>query len=198
MLINNLAKLSRSSRNAGSASLIIIGALAMYNWIVAPHTAYLAAAQQHEVVVATVARKNEHITKMVEIKRKKLEELREQSAHLLSTIFTADKATEFFSDLQAISEQSGCTVHSLNFVGNTPDYKSGHLEDSAGVVDKSAILSVIGGYSDIIKLFERLQMRSEKVWIDSVRMQTVDRRSANPQCDITLRIHTIPSKESTL
>jgi hypothetical protein len=198
MLINNVAKLSRSSRNAASASLIIITALAMYNWIVAPHTAYLIAAQQHEVVVATVARKNEHITKMVAIKRKKLEELREQSAHLLSTIFTAAKATEFFSDLQVISEQSGCTVHSLSFVGNTSELKSGHLEDSAGVVDRSAILSVIGGYSDIIKLFERLQMRSEKVWIDSVRMQTVDRRSANPQCDITLRIHTIPSKESTL
>ncbi|MHC4356872.1 MAG: hypothetical protein ACYS0H_29585, partial [Planctomycetota bacterium] len=60
MLINSLAKLSRSSRNAASASLILIAALAMYNWIVAPHTAYLVAAQQHEVVVATVARKNEH------------------------------------------------------------------------------------------------------------------------------------------
>jgi hypothetical protein len=198
MLINSLAKLSRSSRNAASASLIVIAALAMYNWIVAPHTTYLTAAQQHEVVVATVARKNEHITKMVELKRKKLEKLREQSAHLLSTIFTADKATEFFSDLQAISEQSGCTVHSLSFVSNTSELKSGHLEDSTGVADKSAVLSVIGGYSDIIKLFERLQMRSEKVWIDSVRMQTVDRRSANPRCDITLRIHTIPNKESTL
>jgi hypothetical protein len=188
MLINNLAKLSRSSRNAASASLILIAALAMYNWI----------AQQHEVVVATVARKNEHITKMVEIKRKKLEKLREQSAHLLSTIFTADKATEFFSDLQAISEQSGCTVHSLNFVSNTSELKSGRAEDDTGVVDRGAVLSIIGEYKNIIKLLERLQMRSEKVWIESVRMQTVDRRSANPRCDITLRIHAIPNKESTL
>ena len=147
---------------------------------------------------ATVARKNEHITKMVEVKRKKLDKLREQSAHLLSTIFTADKATEFFSDLQAISEQSGCTVHSLSIERNTSELKSGRLEDSTGGGDKSAILSVIGGYGDIIKLLERLQMRSEKVWIDSVRMQTVDRRSANPRCDITLRIYTIPNKESAL
>jgi hypothetical protein len=198
MLINNLAKLSRSSRNAASASLILIAALAMYNWIVAPHTTYLVAAQQHEVVVATVARKNEHITKMVEIKRKKLEKLREQSAHLLSTIFTADKTTEFFSDLQAISEQSGCIVHSLNFVSNTSELKPGRGEDNTGVVDRGAVLSIIGEYKNIIKLLERLQMRSEKVWIDSVRMQTVDRRSANPRCDIALRIHTIRNKESAL
>jgi len=196
MLINNLAKLNRSSRSAASASLILIAALAMYNWMVAPHAAYLMAAQQHRTVVATVARKNEHIGKIVAIKKKKLEKLREQSSQLLSTIFTADKATQFFSDLQVISEQAGCSVCSLNFISKTSEFNTGRAEDDAGVVDRRAVLSVIGEYKDIIRLLERLQRRSEKVLVDSVRIQTVDYRSANPRCDITLRIHTIANKES--
>jgi hypothetical protein len=198
MLVNNLAKLSRSSRNAGAGSLILIAAFAMYNWIVAPHADYLAAAQRHEWAVSTVARKNEHISKLVQIKRAKLKKLREQSSQLMNTLFTTDKAKEFFEDLQAISEQSGCTVYSLNFINKASDSHAVHPADNSGVADRSAILSVIGSYENIIKLLERLQMRSEQVWIDSMRMQTLDYRSANPRCDITLRIHTIQDKESAL
>lgn len=196
MLVNNLAKLSRSSRNAGSASVILVATFALYNWVVAPHAEYLSAAQRHERAVTTVARKSDHISKLIQIKRAKLRKLREQSSQFMDTLFTADKAKEFFEDLQAISEQSGCAVYSLNFVNKASDPHTVNSADDCGVVDKSAILSVIGSYEKVIKLLERLQRRSEKVWIDSIRMQKPDPRSANPRCDITLRIHTIQDKES--
>jgi len=106
MLVDNLAKLSRSSRNAVSASLILIAALAMYNWIVAPRAKYLSAAQRYELVMDNMVKKNKTIDNRVNIKKKKLQELREQSAQLQSTLFTFDQAREFFSDLQAISEQT--------------------------------------------------------------------------------------------
>ena len=199
MLVNNLTKLSRSSRNAVSASLILIAALAMYNWIVAPRTNYLLAAQRYEFVMENVVKINTSIGNKVETKKKKLQELREQSAQLQSTLFTPDQAREFFSDLQAISEETGCIVYSVNLITNkTSPYKDGQLHDTAGIVTKSAVLSVVGVYKNITKLIERLQSRTQKVWIDSVKVQALNNNSDRPRCDITITICALTDKEPAL
>lgn len=199
MLVDNLTKLSRSSRNAVSASLILIAALAMYNWIVAPRTNYLLAAQRYEFVMENVVKKNKTIDNRVNIRKKKLQELREQSAQLQSTLFTSDQAREFFSDLQAISEETGCIVYSVNLITNKQNpNKNGQLQDTAGIVTKSAVLSVVGVYRNITKLIERLQSRTQKVWIDSVKVQALNNNSDRPRCDITITICVLTDKEPAL
>ena len=199
MLVDNLTKLSHSSRNAVSASLILIAALAMYNWIVAPRTNYLLAAQRYEFAMDNVVKKNKTIDNRVEVKKKKLQELLEQSAQLQSTLFTFDQAREFFSDLQAISEQTGCIVYSVNLITNNPSpIKDGQLQDTAGIVTKSAVLSVVGVYKNITKLIERLQSRTQKVWIDSVKVQALNNSSDRPRCDITITICALTDKEPAL
>ncbi len=199
MLVDNLTKLSRSSRNAVSASLILIAALAMYNWIVAPRTNYLLAAQRYEFVMENVVKKNKTIDNRVNIRKKKLQELREQSAQLQSTLFTPDQAREFFSDLQAISEETGCIVYSVNLITNKQNpNKDGQLQDTAGIVTKSAVLSVVGVYRNITKLIERLQSRTQKVWIDSVKVQALNNNSDRPRCDIAITICALTDKEPAL
>lgn len=199
MLVDNLTKLSRSSRNAVSASLILIAALAMYNWIVAPRTNYLLASQRYEYVMENVVKKNKTIDNRVNIRKKKLQELREQSAQLQSTLFTSDQAREFFSDLQAISEETGCIVYSVNLITNKQNpNKNGQLQDTAGIVTKSAVLSVVGVYRNITKLIERLQSRTQKVWIDSVKVQALNNNSDRPRCDITITICVLTDKEPAL
>lgn len=199
MLVDNLTKLSRSSRNAVSASLILIAALAMYNWIVAPRTNYLLASQRYEYVMENVVKKNKTIDNRVNIRKKKLQELREQSAQLQSTLFTSDQAREFFSDLQAISEETGCIVYSVNLITNKQNpNKDGQLQDTAGIVTKSAVLSVVGVYRNITKLIERLQSRTQKVWIDSVKVQALNNNSDRPRCDITITICVLTDKEPAL
>ena len=196
MLIRTLAKLNRSSRTAFSAAVLAITAIALYNWIVSPHAAYLFAAQQYEAAMSSIVSKNETISSTVEAKRQRVRELREKSARLERTLFTADKAREFFSDLQVISEQAGCVVLSLNFVPAEPGSMDARIQNTAGIAAKSASLGVAGSYESIVKLTERLQSRPEKVWIDSVRMQPLDHRSANPRCDITITVHTLEEKET--
>jgi len=199
MLVDNLTKLSRSSRNAVSGSLILIAAIAMYNWIVAPRANYLLAAQRYEFAMDNVVKKNKTIDNRVKVKKKKLQELREQSAQLQSTLFTFDQAREFFSDLQAISEQTGCIVYSVNLITNNPNpIKGGQLQDTAGIVTKSAVLSVVGVYKNITKLIERLQSRTQKVWIDSVKVQALNNNSDRPKCDITITICALTDKEPAL
>lgn len=199
MLVDNLAKLSRSSRNAVSASLVLIAAIAMYNWIVAPCADNLSAAQQHESAMEQVVNKNKTIVSKVKIKKKKLQELNEQSAQLQSTLFTPEQAREFFSDLQAISEGTGCIVYSINMITNKQKpNKDGQLQDTAGIVIKSAVLSVVGVYRNITKLIERLQSRTQKVWIDSVQLRTLDNSSDQARCDITITICALTDKEPAL
>jgi hypothetical protein len=199
MLVDNLTKLSRSSRNAVSASLILIAALAMYSWIVAPRTKYLSAAQHYELVMDNMVKKNKTIENRVNIKKKKLQELQEQSAQLQSTLFTSNQAREFFSDLQAISEQTGCIVYSVNLITYNPNpIKDRQLQDSAGIVTKSAVLSVVGVYKNITNLINRLQSRTQKVWIDSVKVQALNNNSDRPRCDITITICALTDKEPAL
>ena len=196
MLVRHLAKTSRSKRYAVSALLIVIALLAMYNRLIAPHAAYLSVVQGYESAMSNLINKNNVINSKVEVKRKKLQELQEKSAQLQSTLFTSDKAREFFSDLQAISEQTGCMVQSLNMIKSNPNEKQS--ENNSGIVTKSAVLSVVGLYKDIPRLIQRLQARTQKVWIDSIKVMTVEYNSDLPRCDITITICEIQNKGDTL
>jgi hypothetical protein len=204
MLVKHLVKANRPTRHAVSASLIVIALLAMYNWLVAPHLAYLSVVQGaylsvvqgYESVMTNLVNKNKLIGNKVKVKRKKLQELQDKSVQLQSTLFTSDKAREFFSDLQAISEQTGCMVHSLNMIKKYPKEKQS--EETSGIVTRSAVLSVVGLYKDIPRLIQRLQARTQKVWIDSIKVLTVEYNSDRPRCDITITICEILDKGNTL
>ncbi|MHC4535673.1 MAG: hypothetical protein ACYS6K_17120 [Planctomycetota bacterium] len=196
MLIKHLLKVNPSTRYAVSASLVVIALLAMYNWLVAPHAAYLSVAQGYESVTANLVNKNRIISSQVKVKRKKLQNLQEKSTQLQSTLFTPDKAREFFSDLQAIAEQTGCMVQSLNMIqNNTREVES---ENISGIITKSAVLSVVGLYKDIPRLIQRLQARTQKVWIDSIKVMTVEYNSDRPRCDMTITICEIQDKGDSL
>jgi hypothetical protein len=198
MSIGNLAKLNRSSQNAVFAALIVIAAVALYNWIVAPQVGYLFAAQQYESAVGKTEEKNKIIAGEVKVKTKKLEELREQFTQAQDILFTPDGAKKFFADLQTISEETGCTVRSFNLNVSKPCPGDKRSKDTLGMVADSAILNVIGQYNSIIRLAEKLQNHPQKVWIDSLKIEILDFGSAQLKCDMTITIYTIQNKEAAL
>ena len=192
MLVDNLAKIGHSRRKVTSASLIVIAALAMYKWTVMPHAASLSSARAYESVMENLGTESKVITTRVELKRRKLKELREQSTQILSLLFTSDQANEFLSDLEVISEQTGCAVHAINLLtGENAKYE--HL----GIRTKSAELSVVGSYRDITKLIRRLQDRSQKVWLDSMVLQAIDHNSDKVGCCLTLTICETMDKDNS-
>ena len=192
MLVENLAKLGGPARSATSASLIVIAALAMYKWMVTPQTAYLSAAKGYESAMGKVVEQNKNVTGQIEIKKKELQTLRENSTQLQSVLFTPEQAKEFFSDLQVISEQAGCAVNSRNLL---PD-RIAPENERLGVLTKSATLSVVGVYKDITRLLARLQARTQKVWIDSIELRVLDSSSNKAQCDLTVTICQIMDKDT--
>ena len=195
MLIDNLAKLNRSSRSAVFAALIVIAAIATYKRIVAPHATYLFAAQQYESVLGNVVKKNKVIHNTIKVKKKKLEESREQFARLKSTLFTPNEAKEFLSDLEVTAKETNCAVSSLNFGASKPVLEN---KQNKGISANRATLVVIGVYDNIIRLVEKLQMRTQGVWIDSLKMKTLDGDFTRLKCDMTITIYTIQDKEPAL
>lgn len=198
MLIDNLAKLNRSSRSAVFAALIVIAAIATYKRIVAPHVTYLFAAQQYESVLGNVVKKNKVIHNTVKVKKKKLEESREQFARLKSTLFTPNEAKEFLSDLEVTAKETDCAVYSLSFGASKPVLENKQNKDASGISANRAMLVVIGVYDNIIRLVEKLQMRTQGVWIDSLKMETLDGDFTRLKCDMTITIYTIQDKETAL
>ncbi len=192
MLIDNLANLSRSTRATVFSALIIIAAIAMYDWIVAPHVTYLSASQQYESVVNKAMEKNQAVTLEVGTKTKKLEELYQQLAESKSILFTPDRAEAFFSDLQTIAEGTGCTVNALKLVGSKPSSRK--PEDTLGITANSATLTVSGRYNSIFALVEKLQNQPKKVWLDSFEMKVTDFSSGRIECSMTITIYTIQDK----
>ena len=192
MLVDNLAKLGGSTRRASSTALIVIAAFAMYKWMVTPQAVYLSSAKGYESAVGKIMEQSKSITVQVEIKKKQLQALRENSAQLQSVLFTSVQAEEFFSDLQVISEQAGCAVHTINWVAD----KRNSVSERLGVMTRSAELSVIGNYKNMVELIKRLQNRDEKVWIDQIGVQILDADSDKARCGMTITICQIIDKDT--
>ncbi|MHC4167558.1 MAG: type 4a pilus biogenesis protein PilO [Planctomycetota bacterium] len=193
MLVENLASLGHSKRNATSASLVIIAAFAMYNWTVKPHTANLSSAKAYESITDENAKEANTIADKVETRRRMLQKLGEESSQLLDMLFTSDEAREFFSDLEAVSEQEGCPVVGINLIDN--EQKSEH--EDLGIRTRSAELKVVGSYKSITGLMNTLQTNTRRVWLDSLLMQSVDYDSDKIGCKLTITICEIIDKDTS-
>jgi len=198
MLISDFAKLNRLTQSSVFVALIVIAVVAMYKWIVTPHINCLFAAEQYDSAMDGVAQKNEDIVREIKVESKKLEKLSQQFVQCGDKLFTPDQAKELFSALQAILEDAGCTVHSLNLVASKSRDKNKQPDGAAGIAANSMMLSVSGGYTSIIRLIEGLQNHTPKVWVDSFEMELVDFGSGRLKCDMTITIYMIQSKEAVL
>ena len=195
MIIDDLAKVNSPSRRTILAVLVVIAGIAVYNWMVAPHTARLLATMNYGDSLADVAKEKDHLTAAIATQRKKLDGIRGQFAHLQSSLFTTESAKKFFSDLQAITIEEGCALHSLEFQAG--DQKSKGTSEVAGKLAKTAALGLTGEYGHIVTLLERLQKRTQKVWME-LEMEAVDDQTTQVKCVITITIYLLPSDERIL
>jgi hypothetical protein len=83
-------------------------------------------------------------------------------------LFTPAEAEKFFASAQPICKQAGCKVRSL-----LPSPKDEVFEDKTNgrITKKHAVLTILGGYQNILKAAEKLQNRPQGVWFDSVSIQ---------------------------
>lgn len=195
-MINEFAKLGRTTRFALFGVLVIIVAVVMYDRVLEPHVTYLFALRQYNCAMDDILAKNKIIESTLKISKKKLEGLTAQFAQVRGTLFTPAEAEEFFSDLQAVSVETECPIYSLNFISDESSDEIRQAEQVLGVTAKKVVLSVAGLYENVMRLLERLQSRNRKVWIEGINIEAINDEVPQVKCDITIKIYVIQNKEA--
>jgi len=198
MLSKNWTKLTPSPRNIAFAAFVLMGTIAVYNRVVAPHANYVLAAQRYESVADKLTKENQAIIDNVKIKKKKLEGLEEKLEQMRTNLFEPIEAKEFFSDIEVMSEGANCTIYSLDISQRRSALKAERSGARGYITSNHAKLSVVGSYRNIVVLMNKLQGSPRQVWIDSVSIKPISDSSEQLKCDITIVIYTTEEKGTIL
>jgi len=188
MLSEHWTKSTRSARTTFFGAFVLIGIIAVYNWIIAPHRIYLQAAQRYESTMTNLAGKNQIIGNELTTKGKELKELQEKFKQSCSRLFNPVEAGEFFSNIQTGADQVNCILSSLTFSSARP-------ETDGYITAQRATLSLLGGYENILALMHKLQDGPKQVCIDSVKINSDEQDSVQLECGMTVTIYVIHKKE---
>lgn len=193
MLSEDQIKSIYSSKNTVFSAFVVIGAIALYSWIVAPHVNYLKATQSYESVTDKLVSKGQIIKTNVKLKRKKLGQLQEDFEHIHIKLFDPVNAREFFSDIQAMIEDADCVIYYLNFPPTDSAFDIDKSQVASRITANRAVLSIGGNYKNIVTLINKLQGRSKQVWVDSISIEPVNRDFELLKCDMTIVIYVVYS-----
>ena len=186
-----------STRDAFSIALVVIGAAAMYNWILSPHVGYLRAVQRYQPVVDEMARETSLIHATLAGKRQQLQTTRRELTEIRGSLFTGVEAKAFLGDLQSFVEQTGCKVIAADFTSPSDDQAGQTREpkERPPAIASRVDLTVTGLYDQIIALLNRLQTNPKKIWVDSCRMRLSEPRSERLECRLSLTLYALFEKE---
>jgi hypothetical protein len=182
---------SASRRYALTAAPFILGAAALFNWVVSPHVGYLHAMQRLEPVMGRMAEELDAISGNLDEKLATMRTLRNELTQVRQGLFTPDEARTFLHDLQTLVEATGCVMTEADFTQE---------EDAKGVQDPNALIAieashadliVTGSYEQIVSLLRTLQQRRQKVWVDTCRLALVDPRNGRLECQLALTLYAL-------
>lgn len=195
MSVDKIIQLNRTKRRALLIALVVVAAVGLYRWILAPYGSQLLAAQKYDFSLSSVLRKARILATTLEAHKTKLEEMAAESVRLRSELFMPGEMRSFFSSLPAVAARTGCLIQSIN----TPPEQQGGLRDQptdgSGIIVKKAVVSVTGGYVNIVRFIEELQTYQRKVWIDSVRLET-GANAGKLKCQLTLTLYCVDNMET--
>ncbi len=182
--------LTTSKWNALSAALLVIGAVAMYNWTLRPHLGYLRAVQRLEPVVSETAVEKDRVCTTLDAKRLALRTLQQELVKAHAEFFTNEESKAFVRHLQSLVEETGCTVLVAVFAGDSAR-QAQEPERPVGLRASHVSLTVQGQYDQIVGLLEKLRSNRQKVWVDSCRMERSGTTAGQLKCQLALTTYTV-------
>jgi Tfp pilus assembly protein PilO len=204
MLINSLAKSSRTSRITLSAAIVGIVTVAAYNWLVSPHTKYLYAVHQYRVLAEEVTKKNQVIQVQQANRKKEIEQLQSEFDKVRTALFTPAEAKRFFGDIEAACKEMECIIYSMNFLPAQADRSAVSNQQSAGgrlaagdnpIIESSVLVNFVGDYSNIAKFLTKLTNQQKKVAVRSLKISAFSGKPSPLQCEATVTIYVVGDKE---
>lgn len=184
-----------NSRIVVLASLVVIGAIACYNWCVAPHWNNLQAAHRYESATRTLASKNHIMNAGIARHKRELAQLKEKFVQARGWAFGPAGAKDFFNGIEAAAEETGCVLSSLTF---TPTNRKSAADRPSGFLrPRHARLSVLGDYAGIIALMNEFQDRREKVLIDSISIESIGKVPGRLDCEMNVTVYVMQDEEAS-
>jgi len=180
--------LTPGQQNAVIGVLSAIGLVAVYGWAVRPHVASLHAAQQYAWATSLRLDLGESINEDITAEQRKLGAMDAERVAFSEMAFSPDEAVQFHNDLQALCQETKCSVVSLGYGSDENIARQGAQEVVSAMVVRSATLTVDAPYNNVVKLLESLSSRRRKVWIDSFKMTTPSPKSDCVVCEMTVTI----------
>ena len=196
MSVDKIIQLDRSKRRVLLSALVLIAAVALYRWILSPYSGQLLAAQRYKSTLDSAIHKAGALGTTLRAKREKAEELTAAFNRRQNELFTPGEIKGFFGSLQAIARRAGCVVQSVtSVVEDRPG--SQNPQDASGIAGKKTVITVNGGYNDILRFLRELQTYRHKIWIESFKMDTGG-NSGKLKCQVVLMLYCIERVEATL
>ncbi len=189
MIADRIRTHPRVVRHASSAAVIVIGAIALYNWVLASHVGYLHAMQKLEAAVGSIAEEKDRVGGTLKAKIGQWRSLRQELAELEDGVFTTQEAQAFLRGLLLLVEETGCTVVVADLAGHD---KTTPIEEPNAplVVDVfRPSLAVSGGADQILTLLQRLRDHRPRVWIDSCQCDFSDAEEGPLECSLGLALY---------
>ena len=184
-------------KTAFLASLMLIGAVAIYLWFVVPHRNYLKASQEYESTISTLSKKKQIIRNNLKVKKIELKELQEQFEDIQTKIFDTFQARDFFSNIEVVTKQADCKIILLEFspYKAVNETSSNEPEKNNYVTTSTIQLSVIGGYGNITALMNKLQDNLKLIRISSIKINPDKQNPGYLKCDMTITIYVTNEKK---
>jgi Tfp pilus assembly protein PilO len=194
MLLDKITQIERSHRRVLLVALAVVASVGLYRWILAPYHGQLLAAQRYESSLNGALHKGGVLGTTLEEKKAELEELTKKSERLRNEVFTANEVSEFFASLQNTVGGAGCVLQSVSEIPDSRDGAQNQPEDGSNVIARKAVVTVVGGYNNIIEFLKKLQTNERKVWIESVRMDAGS--NGKLKCQAVLSLYCINRMET--
>jgi hypothetical protein len=196
MIADRLRRYPKTTRNASSAALIVIGVLALCNWVLTPHLGYLHAMQKYGAVVENVVQEKGRIADGLEAKVGQWHARQRELAELEDGVFTADQAKTFARSLLPLVEETGCRVVLADFAGGG---KTTRVEDpnQTVVIEISHLnLDALGQPDQVSALLERLRDNRPRVSLDSCQLDFLDGGSGQVECHLAVTLYAVGDRKA--
>ena len=182
---------SASRRYTLAAAPFLIGAVALYNWVISPHVGYLHAMQGLQPVMDRMVEELDVVSEGLSEKRRTMRRMHDELARVREGLFTREESKAFVHDLQALVTKAGCVLVAADFaLGKEPT----EIEDPNVPVAIEALhadLTMAGQYEQITSLLQTLREWRRKVWVDSCQIDLVDPRNGRLECRLGLTIYIV-------